>query len=318
MISGGLMNVVVFIHGGAFQYGSSINYGPHYLLDSEDFVYVSINYRLGPLGFASTGDDLLPGNNGLKDQVAALKWVQRNIAAFGGNHDLVTITGMSAGGASVHYHALSPMSEGLFHRGIVESGSAFCGWALTENTIQKTKELAESLGCPTYYSKDTVKCLRSRPALAIADSLKNFLPWRYNPFTPFGPTVETGGTERFLTDLPENLPIQNVPLLFSFTKDEGLYPGAQFISDEEILVDMESNWNEILPFILDYNYTISDESLRSEIAQKIKTFYFGNNKVSVNTKNEVVKMLTDRLFQEPVARAARYSASINTSPGILL
>ncbi|XP_003247261.1 esterase E4 isoform X1 [Acyrthosiphon pisum] len=314
LISGGLMNVVVYIHGGAFQYGSSIGYGPHYLLDSEDIVYVSINYRLGPLGFASTGDDLLPGNNGLKDQVAALKWVQRNIAAFGGNHDSVTIAGMSAGGASVHYHALSPMSEGLFHRGIAESGSAFCAWALAENTIQKTKELAESLGCPTYYSKDTVKCLRSRPELAIADSLKNFLPWRYNPFAPFGPTVETGGTEQFLTDLPENLPIQNVPLLFSFTKDEGLFPGAQFISDEEILVDMESNWNEILPFILDYNYTISDESLRSEIAQKIKTFYFGNNKVSVNTKNEVVKMLTDRLYQEPVARAARYSASINTSP----
>lgn len=64
---------------------------------------------------------------------------------------------------------------GLFNRGIAESGSAFCNWAYTENTIQKTKELAESLGCPTYYSKDTVKCLRSRPALAIANSLKNFL-----------------------------------------------------------------------------------------------------------------------------------------------
>lgn len=314
LISGGLMNVIVYIHGGAFQFGSGIGYGPHYLLDSEDFVYVSINYRLGPLGFASTGDDVLPGNNGLKDQVAALKWIQRNIAAFGGNPGSVTIAGMSAGGASVHYHTLSPMSVGLFNRGIAESGSAFCGWALTENTIQKTKELAESLGCPTYYSKDTVKCLRSRPALAIADSLKNFLPWRYNPFTPFGPTVETGGTERFLTDLPENLPIQNVPLLFSFTEDDGLYPAAEFVSNEETLVDIESNWDEILPFILDYNYTISDELLRSEIAQKIKKFYFGNNTVSVNTKNEVVKMMTDRLFQEPVARTARHLASINTSP----
>lgn len=79
-------------------------------------------------------------------------------------------------------------------------------------------------------------------------------------------------------------------MLFSFTEDDGLYPAAEFVSLEETLVDMESNWNEILPFILDYNYTISDESLRPEIAQKIKTFYFGNNTVSVNTKNEVVEV----------------------------
>ncbi|KAE9536014.1 hypothetical protein AGLY_007915 [Aphis glycines] len=314
LIPGGLMNVIVYIHGGAFQFGAGIGYGPHYLLDSEDFVYVSINYRLGPLGFASTGDDVLPGNNGLKDQVAALKWIQRNIAAFGGNPGSVTIAGMSAGGASVHYHVLSPMSQGLFNRGIAESGSAFCNWAITENTIQKTKELAESLGCPTYYSKDTIKCLRSRPALAIANSLKNFLPWKYNPFSPFGPTVETIGTDRFLTDLPENLPAQDIPLLLSFTQEDGLYPAAELISQEETLVEMESKWNEILPFVLDYNNTISDESLRLEIAQKIKTFYFGNNTVSTKTKNEVVEMLSDRLFKEPVARAAKHLASINTSP----
>lgn len=64
---------------------------------------------------------------------------------------------------------------GLFNRGIAESGSAFCHWAYAENVVQKTKELAELLGCPTYYSKDTIKCLRSRPATAIVDSMKNFL-----------------------------------------------------------------------------------------------------------------------------------------------
>lgn len=106
------MNVVVYIHGGAFMFGSGREYKPHYLLDKDDIVFVSINYRLGPLGFASTGDEYVPGNNGLKDQVAALKWIQRNIAAFGGNPGAVTIAGMSAGGASVHYHMLSPMSQG--------------------------------------------------------------------------------------------------------------------------------------------------------------------------------------------------------------
>ncbi|VVC27653.1 Hypothetical protein CINCED_3A014226 [Cinara cedri] len=314
LISGGLMNVIVYIHGGAFQFGAGISFGPHYLLDDNDFVYVSINYRLGPLGFASTGDGTLPGNNGLKDQVAALKWIQRNIVAFGGNPGAVTIAGMSAGAASVHYHLVSPMSLGLFNRVIAESGSALCHWAYTENVVEKTKALAEFLGCPTYYSTDTVKCLRSRPALAITESLKNFLPWKYNPFSPFGPSVETAGVERFLPDLPENLPAQDIPLLFSFTQDDGLYPSAELVSLEETLLDMETNWNYILPFLLDYNNTISDESLRPEIAQKIKTFYFKNNPVSVNTKNNVIQMTSDRMFKEPVARAAKLLASKSKSP----
>lgn len=80
--------------------------------------------------------------------------------------------------------------------------------------------------------------------------------------------------------------------MLSFTQEDGLYPAAELVSLEETLVEMESKWNEILPFILDYNNTISDESLRPEIAQKIKTFYFGNNTVSTKTKNEVVEVRT--------------------------
>jgi len=72
-----------------------------------------MNYRLGILGFASTGDSVLPGNNGMKDQVAALKWIQQNIVVFGGNPNNVTITGLSAGASSVHYHLISPMSKGM-------------------------------------------------------------------------------------------------------------------------------------------------------------------------------------------------------------
>lgn len=109
---GGPMDVVVHIHGGAFTGGQGIDFGPQYLLDDNDFVYVTMNYRLGVLGFASTGDSVVPGNNGLKDQVAALKWIQRNVGAFGGDSAAVTITGMSAGASSVHYHMLSPMSRG--------------------------------------------------------------------------------------------------------------------------------------------------------------------------------------------------------------
>ncbi|KAL4121714.1 hypothetical protein QTP88_014173 [Uroleucon formosanum] len=285
---GDLMNVVVYIHGGAFISGEGISSGPLYLLDTNDFVYVSINYRLGVLGFASTGDNVLPGNNGMKDQVAALKWVQQNIAVFGGNPNSVTIAGMSAGASSVHYHIISPMSKGLFHRAILQSGSAFCHWSYTENVDQKTKYIASLLGCPTNNSVDIVECLRSRPATEIAKSFLNFMPWKYNPFSPFGPTVEVAGDEKFLPDIPEKLIPYDIPVLISVTQDEGLIL-AVYIIYENGLDELNNNWNEYLPHLLDYNYTISNENQRTKIAQDIKKFYFGDQKVSKETVGNLVE-----------------------------
>ncbi|KAJ4446944.1 hypothetical protein ANN_13646, partial [Periplaneta americana] len=158
-----LLPVMVWIHGGGLLGGSGSTdlYGPQYLLDKE-IVLVTINYRLGPLGFLSTGDEVCPGNNGFKDQVAALRWVRDNIAAFGGNPDSVTIFGESAGGVSVHYLVLSEASRGLFHRGISQSGTATCTWSLASQSIHKESRqtLADKLDCPTEPSSELISCLR--------------------------------------------------------------------------------------------------------------------------------------------------------------
>lgn len=108
--------VIVFIHGGAFFAGSAHPKitGPEYFMDSGAVVLVTIAYRLGAFGFFSTGDAAAPGNFGLKDQVMALRWVQQNIGRFGGDSSSVTIMGVSAGGASVHMHMISPLSQGMF------------------------------------------------------------------------------------------------------------------------------------------------------------------------------------------------------------
>lgn len=122
---------MVWFHGGAFVTGSGISqfYDPGYLLD-HDIVFVSANYRLGSLGFLSSGQQDCPGNFGLKDQVLVLKWIQENIQVFGGNperyfvdiriydrksqlnlFDSVTVFGQSAGGASVTYLMMSPLAK---------------------------------------------------------------------------------------------------------------------------------------------------------------------------------------------------------------
>lgn len=123
---------MVYIHGGAFMSGSASPtvQGAGILL-IEDIVLVTMNYRLGALGFLSLEDPSLnvPGNAGLKDQTLALQWVQRNIKFFNGDPNNVTIFGTSAGAASVHYHMLSPASKGLFHKAILHSGVALNPWA---------------------------------------------------------------------------------------------------------------------------------------------------------------------------------------------
>ncbi|XP_052584882.1 acylcarnitine hydrolase-like isoform X3 [Peromyscus californicus insignis] len=133
---GSNLPVMVWIHGGALVIGMASMYDGSTLAAIEDVVVVTIQYRLGVLGFFSTGDQHARGNWGYLDQVAALRWVQQNIAHFGGNPDLVTIFGESAGGTSVSSHVVSPMSKGLFHGAIMQSGVA-----LLPDLISDTHEM---------------------------------------------------------------------------------------------------------------------------------------------------------------------------------
>lgn len=165
--------VMVWFYGGAFLMGQTRIYDGRRLAAVGQVVVVTVSYRLGPLGFLSTDDGVAPGNLGLWDQHVALKWVHRNIAAFGGNPDHVTVFGESAGGASSIYHLLYPGSQGLVHRVIAESGTALCPWAFQPLPGRVMAErLARRLGCEvTGFGRDRsrslVDCLRAKPFLDI-------------------------------------------------------------------------------------------------------------------------------------------------------
>ncbi|CAO4378900.1 unnamed protein product [Caenorhabditis nigoni] len=121
--------VFVHIHGGAFEMGYSgyINdYSLSGTIPLRDVVVVTINYRVGALGFFTTGDDVAKGNYGLWDQTLALQWIQDHIGSFGGDRNNVTISGGSAGAISVDMLALSPHSNKLFKRFYAMSGTAYC------------------------------------------------------------------------------------------------------------------------------------------------------------------------------------------------
>ncbi|XP_076695640.2 cocaine esterase-like isoform X4 [Callospermophilus lateralis] len=131
---GSNLPVMVWIHGGALVVGSASMCDGSILAAIENVLVVAIQYRLGVLGFFSTGDQHATGNWGYLDQVAALRWVQQNIAHFGGNPDRVTLIGGSAGGTSVSSHLVSPMSQGLFHVAIMENGVALLPGLITSSS----------------------------------------------------------------------------------------------------------------------------------------------------------------------------------------
>nr|CAH7758725.1 unnamed protein product [Callosobruchus chinensis] len=167
--------VIVFIHaGGYYSVGSTSTWaGPNYYLD-QDIVLVTINYRLATLGFLSTGTKEAPGNNGMKDQVEALRWIKHNIASFGGDPDSVTIQGYSAGGFSVILHMISPMSQGLFHKAVAMSGSPLGPYPTERNQLYLAKKQAGIVGCPNETIPEMVKCLKAVPYQKLGNSLPQF------------------------------------------------------------------------------------------------------------------------------------------------
>ncbi|XP_004455114.2 liver carboxylesterase 1 isoform X2 [Dasypus novemcinctus] len=154
--------VMVWIHGGGLLVGGASTYNGLILSSHENVVVVTIQYRLGIWGFFSTGDEHSPGNWGHLDQVAALRWVQENIANFGGNPGSVTIFGESAGGESVSVLVLSPLAKNLFHRAISESGVALTDVLVRKESKAVAEQIAIFAGCKTTTSAVMVHCLRQK------------------------------------------------------------------------------------------------------------------------------------------------------------
>ena len=200
---GAKLPVMVWIHGGAFLFGSGSQPESSGIeFAKQDVILITINYRLGRLGFfafpglSSEHPDELKGNYAYMDQIEALKWVQQNITAFGGDPNNVTIFGESAGGASVHALVSSPLSEGLFQKAIIESGGgrdgALTGCPMSEDTSDELS--AETIGA-NFARKQGIAgtgadALGKLRALSAADILSEGQTAPLNSETYSGPIVD--------------------------------------------------------------------------------------------------------------------------------
>merc|ERR1712241_301090 len=228
--------VMVYIHGGSFMLGGYVGAGPGKLLE-RDMVLVSIQYRVGPLGFMCLPDDEIPGNAGLLDQLLALQWIHDHIADFGGDPDRVTIMGESAGSASVTYHMISPLSEPYFQQSIAESGSALSGWAFDSTPETHAHEIASThLGCPTDSTAALVSCLKNEKTfqdivLGHGKYVKGERAMAKMGFGGSIPCAQTHGAKKFIDKHPReylmdkigNPPSQPKRAIFGSNKHEGSF-----------------------------------------------------------------------------------------------
>ncbi|XP_078139185.1 fatty acyl-CoA hydrolase precursor, medium chain-like [Centroberyx gerrardi] len=211
--------VMVWIHGGGLTIGSASSYDGSALAAYQDVVVVLIQYRLGILGFFSTGDKNMPGNFGLLDQVEALRWVQEHIHNFGGDPGSVTIFGESAGGVSVSLLLLSPLSAGLFHGAIAESGSAAMDMIMNPNPLPVAQIIANLSGCDSSTTEKIAECVMK---LSVDDIVKIHKEVKFTESV----TVDGKFLLRSAKELFQNHEMHNVPLMIGCNSDEAgwLFP----------------------------------------------------------------------------------------------
>nr|AID61338.1 esterase [Calliphora stygia] len=319
--------VMVWLHGGGYSFGSgnTFLYGPDYLV-AENVVLVTLNYRLGPLGFLTAGPDA-PGNQGLKDQILALKWVRDNIAAFGGDPNQVTVFGESAGASSVQMLLLSPLAKGLFHRAISESGSALNPWSMGENSVTRAARLAANLGyVGANTTEDMLEFLRRAPAMKLVEAAPTTLTeedFRNNIGLPFVPVIEgywnkegeknTYYEAPFITETPQELYKKhkfhkNIPYMTGYNTHEAMLFIRRLRKNPQLLQIIENDFERLVP----HDLNVTDQLVR--VSRDIRQFYLGSKQVGIESVDEMIALLTDLMFLQGIRRTARHHAKYGNAP----
>ncbi|XP_074488425.1 fatty acyl-CoA hydrolase precursor, medium chain-like [Sebastes fasciatus] len=283
--------VMVWIHGGGFTIGSASTYDGSALAAYQDVVVVLIQYRLGLLGFLSTGDEHMSGNFAMLDQIQALRWIQQHIHNFGGDPDSVTIFGESAGGVSVSFLLLSPLSDGLFHRAIAESGTAAMDLLLSNDPLPAMQMVANISGCSLESTEKIADCMRNLDINTIEaiGQDKNFrIP----------PNVDGHFLPKRVDELFRKYELLTVPFMTGVNNDEGGWLLADLFAPP--------NWTEGLDRELVMNMMFifypnpEDAMFRELVADE----YIGTGEDRVKNRDGFTELIGDMMFTIPAIKTA--------------
>lgn len=299
--------VMVWIHGGGLVVGGASTYDGLALSALENVVVVTIQYRLGIWGFFSTGDEHSRGNWGHLDQVAALRWVQDNIANFGGNPGSVTIFGESAGGQSVSVLVLSPLAKNLFHKAISESGVALLAALFKKDVKPLAEKIAVTAGCKTTTSAIMVHCLRQKTE---SELLEATLKMNFFSLDLFGdpreghsflPTVIDGVVlSKSPKEILEEKNFHTVPYIVGINKQEfgWILPMMMAYPVSEGRMDQQTATS-----LLWKSYPIL--SIPEELTPLVTEKYLGGTDDHFKKKDLFLDLIADVIFGVPAVTVAR-------------
>jgi carboxylesterase type B len=314
--------VMVWIHGGGYHNGSGdeVFFGPDYIVQ-KDVVLVTLNYRLGVLGFLNLNDKVATGNQGLKDVIMALRWVQKNISNFGGDPKNVTIFGESAGGVIAHCLTLSPLAKDLFHKAIMQSGVITCPWAFMErqsHLINIGFRLAEKLGKTTTDPKVACEFLKTIDAKKLIETQQTFILTEIDfkqRYTIFTPSWDYESSNPVFPEDPLSLVYRGikVPLLLGFVNCEGtilissnfVVSACKHINKEDLEIINSDFEKTILPGC---SSTLSRIPIRVE---DLRSKYFGDKAISEETIMNYVDFLSDLYFCRGIMEVVDIQAKLN-------
>ncbi|XP_018548618.1 bile salt-activated lipase [Lates calcarifer] len=309
--------VMVWIYGGGFLAGGSMgaNFLDNYLYSGQEIadrgnvIVVTLGYRVGTLGFLSTGDSSLPGNYGLWDQHTAIAWVHRNIRSFGGDPDNITIFGESAGGASVSFQTLTPHNRGLIKRAISQSGVALCPWGVIKNPRRIAEEVALKVNCPT--DDKMAACLKMTDPVLL--TMAGTLSLSSSPDNPLVNNLVLSAVidGDFLPDEPTNLfhNAADIDYIAGVNDMDGhIFTGLDIPSINAPLVDTPiEDMKRLLA-----SYTKDKGKAGLDNAYSTYTSSWESNPSKETVKRTIVDIGTDYIFLVPT-QAALYLHAANAT-----
>ncbi|CAH0399899.1 unnamed protein product [Chilo suppressalis] len=306
--------VMIWIHGGYFCSGNGNDdvFGPEFLI-RHDVILVTLNYRLEVLGFLCLENEDIPGNAGIKDQVAAMKWVKNNISSFGGDPNNITIFGQSAGAVCVTLHCVSPMTKGLFRRAIAQSGTLQNWWGREFRPRERAFALAKKLGCTSEDEKEIFNFFKEQPWEKLV-GIQIPLTWKEKDLTSEGfitmfsivsekvlPNVETFFTGD-ITDALKNNVHEGVELIVGFNEDDGAITFALIHDIENTISWANNSEGYFVPTTLGQKY--SKDELK-EIGSEMKKMYTRGEIVSKNNLSPVANYYGADFYKYEILQFAK-------------
>ncbi|KAM4683960.1 neuroligin-4, X-linked isoform 3-T3 [Amazona ochrocephala] len=299
--------VMVYIHGGSYMEGTGNMVDGSILASYGNVIVITLNYRLGVLGFLSTGDQAAKGNYGLLDQIQALRWIEENIGSFGGDPKRVTIFGSGAGASCVSLLTLSHYSEGnrplskpagLFQKAIIQSGTALSSWAVNYQPAKYTRILADKVGCDMLDTTDLVECLRNK-------NYKELIQQTITPATyhiAFGPVIDGDVIPDDPQILMEQGEFLNYDIMLGVNQGEGLKFVDGIVDNEDGVSPNDFDFS-VSNFVDNlYGYPEGKDTLR----ETIKFMYtdWADKENPETRRKTLVALFTDHQWVAPAVATA--------------